>query len=322
MAEVTSRIEVITQQTITGGYIDMVLRYQNDFVAAIEVKVKSPENCQHHREQLENYKNWLDGESKTNNHLFTLVRNPDIGFCPENFGVRARLTWRDLFNSLKAMQEKGDLSGVESSLIRNFCNYLESEGIVSTYETKDLLAYEAGLKARRAVTGLFNQVAGQLQKDGFSTVLVEDRKDYWPQLKIQHARWKKIFGNGENSKISLWFSVPGIWDADQHAFCPGVELWHEEHGNDWRYTRAKLPKWLETLSFRGFIWDVYPTWGSKGRRNYPANEISSQPKRIAASKTGDEIILSLEQPKREDELINLLVKVVKEYAAVVDLLEA
>src|SRR5205085_897988 len=166
-------------------------------------------------------------------------------------------TWWALYKSLKQMPGANDLSEVESSLVENFCDYLESEAIVSTYETKDLLSYAAGVKARNAVSGMFNQIASRLGPDGFETSSTEDRRDYWPQLRIQHPRWNKIFGNGNNEKISLWFQVPGIWEAQKYAFFPSIELWHQLHENDWRLARSKLSNWLAALQSRNFTWAVY-----------------------------------------------------------------
>src|SRR5260221_13041492 len=58
-----SKIEVITQQTIEGGYMDLILEQQGAFTVVLEVKVKAPENCQHHRNQLTAYRKWLDSNN-------------------------------------------------------------------------------------------------------------------------------------------------------------------------------------------------------------------------------------------------------------------
>ena len=313
--------EVATQQTIEGGYIDLVVRQNRNLVIAVEVKVKSPENCNHHRNQLCKYKKWLDEQEETHRHLFSLVRNEDKTFHPEQYGATGRRTWWALYRSFKQRLGANDISDVESSLIENFRNYLESETIVSTYEIKDLLSYAAGLKARTAVTGIFNQITSRLETDGMNTVPVEGKRDYWPQLRIQDPGWKKIFGKGENWKINLWFCVPGIWEARQYAFFPEIDLWHEDHGNDWQFAKSKLPVWLGTLKSHGFKWDVYQTW-NKTRENTPAGEIQGEPKRIAASKDGDSVILNQSQLQSEDDLINVLVNVIKQYAKIVESLRS
>jgi hypothetical protein len=174
------------------------------------------------------------------------------------------------------------------------------------------------VKARKAVSGVFNQIASRLKSDGFATSSIEDRDDYWPQLRIQHSRWNKIFGKGENEKISLWFCVPGIWEADKHAFYPNIELWHQLHGNDWPFAKSKLSNWLATLRSRNFLWKVYERGWNRPRPNLAANEIPNEPKRIATYRDGDVVILNQSQLQGEDDLINVLVKLVKQYAEIVD----
>jgi hypothetical protein len=315
-------VEVVTQKAIEGGgYIDLLLQQQGKFVVALEVKVRSAENCDHHQRQLQRYKKWLDEQNEADGHLFTLVRNQDNTFLPEHYGAdrNGRRTWAALYKRFKTMLRENDLSDVESSLIKNFCDYLESEAIVSTYETKDLLSYAAGVKARKAVTGIFNEVTARLEADGFKTVSIEGRKDNWPELRIQHPRWKRIFGKGENWKISLFFCVPGIWDAKQHEFRPEILIWQQDHGNDWQFAKAKLPVWLKTLKSQNFKWDVYQTW-NKRRQNAPAKEILGEPKQINAWKDGerDNVILNQNQVQSEDALVDLLVDRVRQYAKTVD----
>jgi len=314
-------VEVVTQKAIEGGgYIDLLLKQEGKFLTALEVKVRSAEN-DHHQRQLQRYKNWLDGESETVKHLFTLVRHPNDTFRPELYGAdkNGRRTWAALCKRFQTMLRENDLSDAESSLIKNFCDYLESEAIVSTYEIKDLLSYAAGLKARKAVIGIFNEVAARLEADGFKTASTEERKDYWPQLKIQHARWKKIFGNGENWKINLWFCVPGIWDATQHQFHPNIEIWSKDHGNDWQFAKAKLPVWLKALKSQSFKWEVYETW-NKAHEDAQSEAIQYEPKLIAAYKDGekDDLILNQQQLQSEDALVNLLADKVKQYAKIVE----
>jgi len=216
--ELSGSVDIITQLPIKGGYIDLVALQTGKFVLAVEVKVRAPENSNHHRQQLQDYRNWLNEQNGPNKYLFTLVRNEDSSFRPEEYGAHGRRTWWGLYRCLQTIR---DGSEVESALLESLCGYLESEAIVSTYEINDLLSYGPGVKARKAVTGIFNQIASRLESDGFATSSTEDRKDYWPQLRIQHSRWKEIFGNGKNEKVSLWFCVPGIWEATTHAFDPG-----------------------------------------------------------------------------------------------------
>jgi hypothetical protein len=136
----SSEFEVITQEPIEDGYIDLLLYQNGKFVIAVELKVNSPEDCDHHRKQLRNYRKWLDKREPVV-RLFTLVRNEDDAFQPEKYGADGRRTWFGLYKRFQAMLRDTDLHDVESSLIKSFCDYLESEAIVSTYEIKDLLSY-------------------------------------------------------------------------------------------------------------------------------------------------------------------------------------
>ena len=313
----SSEFEVATQELIEGGWIDLVLEQSGKFVIAVEVKVKSREDCDHHRNQLQNYSKWLD-KREPFVRLFTLVRNEDRTFDPRKCGANGRRTWLGLYKRFQEMLRSDNLQDVESSLLRNFCNYLGSEAIVSTYEMKDLLSYAAGVKARSAVTGIFNQICSRLESEGFEMSSIEDWKDYPPQLEIRHPRWNKIFGNGNNKKISLWFRVPGIWEAKEYDFNPEIELWNREHRNDWLLGKPKLSNWLATLRSRKFRWDVYERGFNKYRENLPASEIQSEPTRIVAYKDADKITLDPNQLPSEDELINTLVKLIKDYAKVID----
>jgi PD-(D/E)XK nuclease superfamily len=313
-------VDVLTQEPIKGGYIDLVLRQPKNFVIAVEVKVKSREDG----DQLLKYRKWLDRQTEEP-FLFTLVRNEDTAFHPAEYGAshpRPRRTWWALHKTFKQILGANNLPDVESSLINNFCDYLEKEGIVSTYETKDLLSYAAGVKARNAVNGIFTQIGSRLQPEGFETSLTEGRSGQWPQLRIQHPRWNKIFGNGNNEKISLWFCVRGIWEAKEDSFGPDIELWHRDHGNDWRLGEPKLSNWLATLRARKFKWDVYERGFNKSRENLEASEIGSEPTRIVAYRHADAIALNPSQLPSEDDLINTLVTAITDYAKVVDALGA
>ena len=84
-----AEIEVVTQQAIEGGgYIDLLLRQPGKLLLAVEVKVKSPENCDHHRKQLRNYRTWLNKQNQADAQLFTLVRNEDNCFSPDRGNIR------------------------------------------------------------------------------------------------------------------------------------------------------------------------------------------------------------------------------------------
>ena len=308
-----SKAEVLTQLTIEDGWIDLVLRQERDFAIAVEVKVSAPENC-FHRDQLAKYRKWLNKENQNHGYLFTLVKNPDSLFKPKEFEVDDRRSWRELYNHFHSKCTQQNLSEVEDNLLINFIKYLESEGIVSNYETKDLLCYGKGIKAQNGTVAILNQVSDRLRSDGFSSVL--DAKSDWPLLKIEHPDWKDIFGQGQNQKISLWFMVEGVWEAKCNDFGFDIELWNMEHKNAWPVAKSKLPKWLNILKAQGLKWTVCETW-KRGRENVSADEIQEKPKRIHAYRTGDNIILDQNDPQPEDQLIDLLVQKTKEYAEII-----
>lgn len=316
----SAEIEVITQHWIEGGgYIDLVMRQESGLVVVVEIKVKASED-ERHIQQIKAYKKWVWDEAKSDGYLFTLVRKADAGFSAAQYGATGRRTWRELHKYFRKMLNADDLSDVESSLIKNFCDYLESEGIVSTYETKDLFSYAAGMRSRKAVTGIFNQVKSLFDTREFRVVPVEDRKDYWPQLRIQRQQWKEVFGDGENRKVSLWFCVPGIWgqtELDGHDFYPEIELWHEDHRNDWLFVKSKLPIWLGALKSQGFSWTVYQTW-NKRSDNTSADQIQFIPKKIVVYMPGDNRILNQRQPQTEDDLVDMLTDRIKQYVKIVD----
>ena len=328
--DLSTEIEVDTQQTIEGGFIDLILQQQDHFLMAVEVKIKSPENCEHHCKQLKTYRTWLDNKIRSKGYLFTLVRSRDKTFNPQKHGANGRYTWRELYNYFqktlknhfqKTAKKTSTLSETEVNLIKNLCDYLESEGIVITFDTKDLLNYAEGFKARDAINGIFQQVASKLEENGFETRTIEGSKNRLPELKISHKRWKHIFGKGENWKISLWFCVPGIWGEKEYAFAPSIELWDIGHHNDWKYTKPKLPKWLKTLKLNKFNWEIYASNWNNFESNLAANKIQSEPKRIFVQKKGVEINEGKLKATDTDTLVSKLVGWVIEHAKVIESLE-
>lgn len=312
--EVSTQEQILSGEDNNLGYIDLVLREDDKVLMAVEVKVKAPENCDHHRQQLQSYRKWLSNQKS--GQLFTLVRNKDEAFRPEQYGAK-RKTWRDLDKHLRSLVNLDTLSNTDKNLISQFCDYLESEGIVTTYKPSDLLSYGAGIKAQKAVTGIFSQVSSQLEAIGFDAKPVEGHVDRWPELRIQHPEWKRVFGTGENWKISIWFCVPGIWDEVQHAFAVEFELWERIHRNDWEKVKPKLAKWFDVLKAQKYEWVVVPARG-RDKLNQKAAEIEAEPKRIFANKTEGEISLKPEGPIDEDMLISTLVERVKQLAKIIE----
>jgi hypothetical protein len=110
--------------------------------------------------------------------------------------------------------------------------------------------------------------------------------------------------------------VPEIWEAKQHDFFFTIELWNKGHGNDWSFTKGRLPEWLRALRAKRFDWGVWRTWNQE-LINLEPGKIEFMPVRIHACKHEEETILNQEQPQSEDDLVNLLVSRVKWYAEIV-----
>jgi hypothetical protein len=317
-----SDTEIETQAYLdTGRCIDLVLRKTGKFVVAVEVKVGSPED-RRHSEQLTCYRKWLNAQGEPVKRLFTLVQNAKPDFRPGDHGADDRRTWAELHKVLQELSKNNELSDSESSLVTNFCGYLEEEEIVSTYDINNLLDFDKGLKARAAVNSLFKQLSAQLEQKQFRCESDVDKKDSWPQLRIQRPQWERIFGKGDNWKVLLWFCVPGIWgqSVGKYAFSPDLQLWHKDHGNSWRSVRPKLASWVTKLNSQGFSSSVYQKSWYKSRDIVSMNEIEAEPKQLSASREVDNIELDQDHMLSEDELLRLLMDRVIEYANIVDLL--
>lgn len=302
-----SQIDVITQRTVKGGFIDLVLQKSQVFTIAVEVKVSAGED-EHHRHQLKTYKQWLDGFSGQTTKLFTLVKSPDSSFDYKSCDVDERYTWRNLFNYLKKLES---ISAIEKILISNFCEYLEREGIVSTYTTTDLFNYHAGLSARKAVIGILNQVSHRLKNKSEA----DEKKDTWPGLKFDLPE-QTLFGQTARPRLQLWFTVPGIWNAPRHDFAFSILLWNENDAYPWEATRVKIPKWRNVLESNGFTIRYFEAW-SKFTMKIPNK---GQPKQVDAW-IENQSFLDQKSPQSEDQLVNRLAEQAKHYQELLTSLE-
>jgi hypothetical protein len=318
MPDDLSGVEIETQQWEQGvGYFDLVLKRPNVFTIIVEVKVEAAEDDG----QLKKYRSWLDKQAGRT-RLFTLVKNFNTDFNPKDFGADGRHTWRELHGCFQKALKNDGLSDVEISLIENFSDYLESEGIVSTYKTKDMQCYSAGLNAQKAVASILGQVGGKLKADGYEHVLIDGNQFRWPQLKIKHPGWNSVFGNGDNYKVVFWFTVPAIvgWGADKHTFYPELCLWNADHGNDWPRAKANLSKWATKLEVElGFTiwiqdhWNRTPTPIAAGG----TGGLASAPWRIFACRDKDIINAEGDSVPGESELVARLLEQAKGYSKII-----
>jgi hypothetical protein len=251
-------VELTTQDTLGSsgefGRADMLLSSANHFNLLVEVKVKAAEDGK----QLEGYWKWLRIKEQQNNELpflFTLVKNPNDSFQFSKHNVRQRFTWHALHGRIKKFGEQANHDPT-ASLASNFCEYLETEGIVSTYTIEDIQYYGPGLKAQKAVISILNQVGERLKAEGYDYSVIPSSPDGWPRLQFKHPDWDKLFGMGDNHKVWLWFTVPPVWGAEKHTFYPELLLWHEDQNNDWSQLKTKIPQWATELQqHHGFeIW--------------------------------------------------------------------
>jgi hypothetical protein len=313
VVESAGTINVVTQQPIEGGYLDLVLQDPGKLVIAVEIKVGSPEDG----DQLTRYATWLKGQPELNRYLFTLVRSANRSFDPISFGAEGRETWKNWYSQLRRMLKEEELSDCEVSLARHFCEYLEKENIVNTYNVGDLGAFAAGVQARKAVAGIFSEVGDRLQQEGFETFFVEHKTNEWPRLSIKHPDWKRVFGGEENWKLTLWFCVPGIWEATEHKFYLEIDLWHEAHRNSWKETQPKIANWVKLIEEQGFQVEMFTNW-TKSQRLEPSTDVSSQPKRIIAfEKNNPGVVIDRGTAIDENELVQELACGAKRYAAIV-----
>ena len=154
-----AQIDVRTQESAEPyGCMDLVLRIGKQCTLVVEVKVAAPENCDHHKNQLKKYHEWLS--TQDNGKLFTLVRARDLRFEKPDY-VEARLKWRGLYERLKRLETQMTVP-CEANLLYSFCEYLESEGIVMIYSTAELLNYGKDVRAKEALSQVFGSLREML----------------------------------------------------------------------------------------------------------------------------------------------------------------
>jgi hypothetical protein len=320
-------IDVTTQENLGEfGCADLLLKSPG-FTTIIEVKVSEKED-QRHAEQLRNYWTWLENE--TNPFLFTLVKDSDRSFAYQDFHVRERHTWRELCKHFENAFNKEPTSDddIDRVLVANLCGFLESEGIVSNYEMKNLLSYSDGLKAQKALDAVLNKVGNEFENgppSGRFATKFEKKSEAWPLLKIQNISSPGVQVR-KNQAVWLWFTVPPIWDADRNDFYPELILWHADAPDDaWLQVKRLIHPWREILEAKG-----YQVWLQRDYRtdhkilNSTAN-LEKQPVRIYAYLCPKAFLLaqtSQNHTQSEVDLISLLVDKVKDCFRILDQLPA
>jgi hypothetical protein len=316
-------IDIKTQQPLgeSGkfGRADILLSLPNHFNIIIEVKVHEQED-ERHEEQLKKYWQWLESEkrqSRKHPFLFTLVKNAKVSFPCEKYNVKRRF-WKDLYEHFTKFIPMSNGDATES-LASNFCNYLESEGIVSTFETHDMQFYSKGLKAQRAVKSILAQVGDNLTREGFECVPIDGAQNQWPQLKIKDPAWEQIFGKGQNYNLVIWFTVPPVWGATKHLFYFELYLWHKAYGNDWLQLISKLSQWATKLeNEHHLVFKITTSWSKNDSEPITGSDISkleSVPERIYACLDNETSVEDEPVPK-ELELVDKLSDQARKFARI------
>jgi hypothetical protein len=238
------------QQTADGSWVDLLIEKESEESIVVELKVKAKEDGA----QIRKYAEWLKSTRKGNHHyVFNLVKNHDPAFVITDHGGTQHHIWWELYVHL-SRGKKQALETTDASLIEHFCNYLEVEGIVSTWEPKEILPYRQGLVASRALRNLFEQVEKrliELNMDYETKIVIPDEQP--PRLEIGRTSWRSIFGeNGYLNKVHLIYQLKGIWGAEVDGFYFQIQLWNRWHRCDWDVTEPKLSQWLKRLNQEGF----------------------------------------------------------------------
>ena len=187
---------------------------------------------------------------------------------------------------------------------------------MTTWNPAQLTGFGAGSVARKALSMLFQSLSERLPADVFETKLVMP-ESAWPRLEIGKKGWERIFGDGYNYNVFLWFKVPGIWDATEHSFYPEIQLWTKNHGNDWNATRPKLMAWTKTLAKANFSHWVDGR-GFPGHFDLTQQEIVGVPRRILATLDDLKIDEATLRTLTDHELILALEKMVIRYCDAVE----
>ncbi|MEW6307157.1 MAG: hypothetical protein AB1705_27150, partial [Verrucomicrobiota bacterium] len=213
----TSKVAIVTQLQASGyGDIDLVLDVDG-YAAVVEIKVDAKEMDPHHDRQLKAYQEWIKQERGGKGALFTLVRDPNRDFRPEDYGA-TRCRWSDLHEEFKALA-KQHANATDGQLLDHLCNYLEIEGIVDIMDYKKLTDYGKGWAAEKVLASLFRKTKERLKLSDRESELY-DPKGVSPSFQFGRDEWKKSFGNGWNNKVYVWFCTP----ATEGAKCKNDEF--------------------------------------------------------------------------------------------------
>ena len=259
-------LEVRTQEMIEGGqWVDLVIEEEAGLIVALEVKVGAPELAK----QIRDYRKWLDQHTGRETHLFSLVKSPDPSFHIKQHGGHGRRTWKDLYDTFSA-NKKRYADTLDANLIEHFCNYLEAEQIVSTWNPSQIPHFGVGVTASNALHSAFQQLETKLidSNPDFEPKIVF-KENEWPRLEVGMKSWQRVFGTTTDLKrLFVFWKTSAIWEGDKEGFYFEIKLWNKYQRGDWVATQKKLLKWITTLKTAKFYF-----WADLKRRSLEMDEI-------------------------------------------------
>ena len=296
-----------TQQQLGAyGIVDLLFEVSGIRNIVVEVKVDAKEDGA----QIRKYREWLDKTKSGEKYVFSLVKR-EGEFDITSFGGDARRTWRDLYKWFRNCK-KELVEASEVKVLEHFCNYLEVERIVSTWQPKQIVDYGKGVLARKALRTLFEQVEEKLLDldQGYLTKIFM-KEDEWPRLEIGMKSWSSIFGtNGYLNKLYMYYETAAVWEGAGERFYFELFLWNKWHKADWKKTESQLRYWIPYLKSKKFDhWTILK--GSrelegKGADEYPFTEPPSLVSACASdpevSYIGQSEVLKLTDTQLSDEL--------------------
>jgi hypothetical protein len=265
-------------------WIDLLIEQPGILNIAAEVKVKQKEDG----EQIRKYSKWLQKTKKGNNYIFHLVKHHEKSFDITKHGGVRYLTWRDWYETIKKFRNE-EPESTDGNLAGQFCNFLEMEGIVSTWSPTDIFPYLQGVKARDAVENLF----GQLTERFHDPSLAEQYATHWEWAKHEGNRpyfmagmksWTNIFGKDTDLQRAMAVYEAGNCSSgldDSPAISYEIVLWWPGFlkGN-WAETRKKIQNWVGALEAQGYKIETF------GRRwkpiGVPSYELEDAPVYVSA----------------------------------------
>jgi len=213
-----------------------------------------------------------------------------------------------------------NVNATDKNIIKLFNEYLEVQEIVITWKPSELTGLGKGILARKALSGLFKILSDRLPAAAYQTKTYMSDTE-WPRLEVGKQEWTRIFGNGYNNKLYLWFAVPPIWDEREHAFRPEIILWDRRHANPWTIVQPKIKPWARQLTKLGFTYFVQGRGIASESFDVNKSELLSSPARIVAYLESAAIRERQIEDVNEADLVNVLYETIVTHCKIIDRLD-